>query len=109
MNLSNFTENELETISLSMDDYINYDDESLSDNELIGGQSVSDRVTSIQNKIDSYFILKNQIRDTLLIVNKESEGESITNTLKVLLDVVTYDQLKEIKNIIENDYLIDVN
>ena len=109
MNLSNFTENELETISLSMEDYINYDDESLSNDELIGGQSVSDRVTSIQNKIDSYFILKNQIRDTLLIVNKESEGESITNTLKVLLDVVTYDQLKEIKNIIENDYLIDVN
>ena len=109
MNLSNFTENELETISLSMDDYINYDDESLSNDELIGGQSVEDRVTSIQNKIDSYFILKNQIRDTLLIVNKESEGESITNTLKVLLDVVTYDQLKEIKNIIENDYLIDVN
>ena len=109
MDLSNFTENELETISLSMDDYINYDDESLSNDELIGGQSVEDRVTSIQNKIDSYFILKNQIRDTLLIVNKESEGESITNTLKVLLDVVTYDQLKEIKNIIENDYLIDVN
>ena len=109
MNLSNFTENELETISASMEDYINYDDESLSNDELIGGQSVEDRVTSIQNKIDSYFILKNQIRDTLLIVNKESEGESITNTLKVLLDVVTYDQLKEIKNIIENDYLIDVN
>ena len=109
MDLSNFTENELETISLSMDDYINYDDESLSNDELIGGQSVEDRVTSIQNKIDSYFILKNQIRDTLLIVNKESEGESIVNTLKVLLDVVTYDQLKEIKNIIENDYLIDVN
>ena len=109
MNLSNFTENELETISLSMDDYINYDDESLSNDELIGGQSVEDRVTSIQNKIDSYFILKNQIRDTLLTVNKESEGESISNTLKVLLDVVTYDQLKEIKNIIENDYLIDVN
>ena len=109
MNLSNFTENELETISSSMDDYINYNDESLSNDELIGGQSVEDRVTSIQNKIDSYFILKNQIRDTLLIVNKESEGESITNTLKVLLDVVTYDQLKEIKNIIENDYLIDVN
>ena len=109
MDLSNFTENELETISLSMDDYINYDDESLSNDELIGGQSVSDRVTSIQNKIDSYFILKNQIRDTLLIVNKESEGESINNTLKVLLDVVSYDQLKQIKNIIENDYLIDVN
>ena len=109
MDLSKFTEIELETISASMDDYINYDDESLSNDELIGGQSVSDRVTSIQNKIDSYFTLKNQITNTLLIVNKESDGESINNTLKVLLDVVTYDQLKEIKNIIENDYLIDVN
>ena len=109
MDLSKFTEIELETIANAMEDYINYDDESLSNDELIGGQSVSDRVTSIQNKIDSYFTLKNQITNTLLIVNKESEGESINNTLKVLLDVVTYDQLKEIKNIIENDYLIDVN
>ena len=109
MDSSKFTEIELETIANAMEDYINYDDESLSNDELIGGLSVEDRVTSIQNKIDSYFILKNQIRDTLLIVNKESQGESITNTLKVLLDVVTYDQLKEIKNIIENDYLIDVN
>tara|TARA_Y100001978_G_scaffold22912_1_gene19165 strand:- start:202 stop:531 length:330 start_codon:yes stop_codon:yes gene_type:complete len=109
MNLSNFTENELETISASMDDYINYDDESLSSEDLIGGLSIEDRVNSIQNKIERYFTLKNQITDTLLIVNKESQGESITNTLKVLLDVVTYDQLKEIKNIIENDYLIDVN
>ena len=109
MDLSKFTEIELETIANAMEDYINYDDESLSNDELIGGLSVEDRVTSIQNKIDSYFILKNQIRDTLLIVNKESQGESITNTLKVLLDVVSYDQLKEIKNIIENDYLIDVN
>jgi len=109
MDSSKFTEIELETIANAMEDYINYDDESLSNDELIGGLSVEDRVTSIQNKIDSYFILKNQIRDTLLIVNKESQGESITNTLKVLLDVVSYDQLKEIKNIIENDYLIDVN
>ena len=53
MNLSNFTENELETISLSMDDYINYDDESLSNDELIGGLSVSDRVNSIIEKIDN--------------------------------------------------------
>ena len=107
--LIDFTEFELETIAAAMDDYINYDDENLSNDELIGGQSVEDRVTSIQNKIDSYFTLKNEITNTLLIVNKESEGESITNTLKVLLDVVTVDQLKEIKNIIENDYLIDVN
>ena len=51
MNLSNFTENELETISLSMDDYINYDDESLSDEDLIGGLSVANRVDSILEKI----------------------------------------------------------
>ena len=53
MNLSNFTENELETISLSMDDYINYDDENLSKEDLIGGLSVSDRVESILEKIDN--------------------------------------------------------
>ena len=58
MDLSNFTENELETISLSMDDYINYDDESLSNDELIGGVSIADRVTSINNKIDSFFTSK---------------------------------------------------
>ena len=109
MDLSKFTEIELETIANAMEDYINYDDESLSNDELIGGVSIEDRVTSINNKIDSYFTLKNQITNTLLIVNKESDGESINNTLKVLLDVVTLDQLKEIKNIIENDYLIDVN
>ena len=109
MDLSKFTEIELETIANAMEDYINYDDESLSNEDLIGGLSVEDRVNSIQNKIERYFTLKNQITDTLLIVNKESDGESITNTLKVLLDVVSYDQLKEIKNIIENDYLIDVN
>ena len=105
-----FTEIELETIANAMDDYMCYaDDEFASSEDLIGGQSVEDRVTSINNKIDSYFTLKNQITNTLLIVNKESDGESINNTLKVLLDVVSYDQLKEIKNIIENDYLIDVN
>ena len=53
MNLSNFTENELETISLSMDDYINYDDENISKEDLIGGLSVSDRVESILEKIDN--------------------------------------------------------
>ena len=109
MDLSKFTEIELETIANAIEDYINYDDESLSSEDLIGGISIEDRVNSIQNKIERYFTLKNQITDTLLIVNKESQGESINNTLKVLLDVVTYDQLKEIKNIIENDYLIDVN
>ena len=51
--LIDFTEYELETISAAMEDYINYDDELLDENDLIGGLSVADRVTSINNKIDS--------------------------------------------------------
>ena len=58
MDLSKFTEIELETIANAMEDYINYDDENLSDEDLIGGLSVEDRVTSINNKIDSYFTSK---------------------------------------------------
>ena len=58
MDLSKFTEIELETIANAMEDYINYDDESLSNDELIGGVSIEDRVTSINNKIDSYFTSK---------------------------------------------------
>ena len=58
MDLSKFTEIELETIANAMEDYINYDDESLSNDELIGGVSIADRVTSINNKIDSYFTSK---------------------------------------------------
>ena len=58
MDLSKFTEIELETIANAMEDYINYDDESLSDDELIGGLSVEDRVTSINDKIDSFFTSK---------------------------------------------------
>ena len=48
-----FTEYELETIANAMDDYINYDDENLNTDLLFGGLSVADRVTSINNKIDS--------------------------------------------------------
>ena len=48
-----FTEIELETIANSMEDYINYDDEKLDTDSLFGGLSVYDRVTSINNKIDS--------------------------------------------------------
>ena len=58
MDLSKFTEIELETIANAMEDYINYDDESLSNDELIGGVSIADRVTSINNKIDSFFTSK---------------------------------------------------
>ena len=51
--LIDFTEFELETIYNAMDDYINYDDENLNTELLFGGLSVADRVTSINNKIDS--------------------------------------------------------
>ena len=54
--LIDFTEFELETIANAMDDYINYQDESLNEDELIGGLSVERRVLSIQNKIDTLFI-----------------------------------------------------
>ena len=51
--LINFTEFELETIANAMDDYIHYDDEKLNTESLFGGLSVSDRVNSIQDKIDN--------------------------------------------------------
>ena len=51
--LIDFTEFELETIANAMEDYINYDDENLNTELLFGGLSVADRVTSINNKIDS--------------------------------------------------------
>ena len=51
--LIDFTEVELETIAAAMDDYINYDDENISEEDLIGGLSVSDRVESILEKIDN--------------------------------------------------------
>ena len=50
--LIDFTEFELETIANSMEDYINYDDEKLDTDSLFGGLSVSERVNSIQDKID---------------------------------------------------------
>ena len=53
--LIDFTEIELETIANAMEDYINYDDELLNENELIGGLSVERRVLSIQNKIETLF------------------------------------------------------
>ena len=49
--LIDFTEFELETIANAMEDYINYDDELLNEDELIGGLSVSNRVDSILEKI----------------------------------------------------------
>ena len=55
MDLSKFTEIELETIANAMEDYINYDDENLNTEFLFGGLSVRERVDSIQNKIDTVF------------------------------------------------------
>ena len=63
MDLLKFTEIELETIDAALDDYINYDDELLNDDELIGGLSVADRCNAIQNKIERYFTFENQITD----------------------------------------------
>ena len=53
----NFTEFELETISAALDDYICYDNEDLSADDLIGGIPVLDRVDSIQDKIEKLFTL----------------------------------------------------
>ena len=50
--LIDFTEYELETIANAMEDYIQYDDEKLDTDSLFGGLSVSERVNSIQDKID---------------------------------------------------------
>ena len=49
--LIDFTEIELETIAIAMEDYLNYDDGLLNDDELIGGISISERVDSITEKI----------------------------------------------------------
>ena len=53
----NFTEFELETISLALDDYMHYDNEDLTEDELIGGIPVLERVDSIQDKIEQFFTL----------------------------------------------------
>ena len=55
MRLLQFDDNELETIVAALDDYVYYDSEDLSEDELIGGIPVIDRIDSIQNKIDKVF------------------------------------------------------
>ena len=55
--LIDFTEYELETISLALDDYIHYDNEDLTEDELVGGIPVIERVDSIQDKIEKFFSL----------------------------------------------------
>ena len=54
-NLIQFTDAELETISAAMDDYIHYQDDNADPDDLIGGLSVEDRVTSINQKIRQFF------------------------------------------------------
>ena len=53
-----FTEAELDTIGAALDDYVNYHEEGLSEDELIGGLPILDRCNSIAEKIDEAF--KNQ-------------------------------------------------
>ena len=52
MRLLQFDDNELETILCSLDDYLDYHDDDLSEDELIGGIPVIDRIDSIQDKIE---------------------------------------------------------
>jgi len=52
-----FTDAELETISAALDDYAFYDNEDLSEDDLIGGIPVIERVDSIQDKIEKFFTL----------------------------------------------------
>ena len=47
-----FTDAELETISAALDEYAYYDNEDLSEDELIGGIPVIERIDSIQDKIE---------------------------------------------------------
>ena len=49
------------------------------------------------------FKLRNQIFDTLMIINKEDD-ESIYNILDLFLDVLNDKQLKEIKDKLINYY-----
>ena len=53
-----FTAAELDTIGAALDDYVNYHEEGLSEDELIGGLPILDRCNSIAEKIDEAF--KNQ-------------------------------------------------
>ena len=49
------------------------------------------------------FKLRNQIFDTLMIINKEDD-ESIYNILDLFLDVLTDKQLEKIEDVIVNQY-----
>ena len=55
MRLLQFDDNELEPILCSLDDYLDYHDETTPKDELIGGISVLDRVNSINDKINEVY------------------------------------------------------
>ena len=84
--LIDFTEFELETISAAMEDYINYDDELLEEDELIGGLSVANRVESIQDKI--YKILVNFMQK----INQKWTQKKVSQSCKffVIFDLFLY-------------------
>ena len=50
-----FNEYELETILAALDDYMNYDDEGMDEEDLIGGTPIAARVNSIEDKISDAF------------------------------------------------------
>ena len=51
-----FTDTELDTIAAALDDYMAYaDDEFASQDDLIGGLPVTDRINSINDKITTVF------------------------------------------------------
>ena len=47
----NLTEAELETISSALEDYENYDNGDMNEEDLIGGTPVLERINSIEQKI----------------------------------------------------------
>ena len=51
-----FTDSEWETISCALEDYINYDDPDAHPSDLSGGISVSDRVNSIDKKLNQLYV-----------------------------------------------------
>ncbi len=50
-----FNEYELETILAALDDYMNYDDEGMDPEDLIGGTPIAARVNAIEDKISDAF------------------------------------------------------
>ena len=56
-----FTEEELETMAASIEDYIQYHDPDADPEDLIGGIPVADRCNSILHKISQAFWVRSQV------------------------------------------------